>query len=126
MSTGELRRQVAAAYEAWDAAFNRGDAQALAAFYLPGAMFLPATHAVLSGPAEIEPFFASLFANGLTGHALSILEVGGDGKLVYGAARWTATAKDTDGAPQTSSGIATHIFERQANGGLKLKLHTFN
>ena len=35
MSTGELRRQVAAAYEAWDAAFNRGDAQALAAAPAP-------------------------------------------------------------------------------------------
>ena len=126
MSTGELRRQVAAAYEAWDTAFNRGDAQALAALYLPSAMFLPATHAVLSGPAEIEPFFAGLFANGLSGHALSILEVGGHGKLVYGAARWTATLKNADGAPQTSSGIATHIFERQGDGGLKLKLHTFN
>lgn len=126
MSTSELKRQVAATYEAWDAAFNRGDAQALAALYLPSAMFLPATHAVLSGPAEIAPFFAGLFANGLTGHALSILEVGGHGRLVYGAARWTVTAKDEDRAPRTSSGIATHIFERQADGGLKLKLHTFN
>ena len=126
MSTSELRSQVADAYEAWDAAFNRGDAKAVAAAYLPDAKFLPATHAVLSGPAEIEEFFAGLFANGVTGHALRLFEAGGDGKLVYGAANWTATAKGADGAPQEIGGIATHIFERQADGGLKLKLHTFN
>ena len=126
MSTSESRSQVAAAYEAWDAAFNRGDAKAVAAAYLQDAKFLPATHAVLSGPAEIEEFFAGLFANGVAGHALRVIEVGGDGKLVYGAAHWTATAKGADGAPQEIGGTATHIFERQGDGGLKLKLHTFN
>ena len=59
-------------------------------------------------------------------HALRVIEVGGDGKLVYGAAHWTATAKGADGAPQEIGGTATHIFERQGDGGLKLKLHTFN
>ena len=28
--------------------------------------------------------------------------------------------------PQEIGGTATHIFERQGDGGLKLKLHTFN
>ena len=51
MSIGEIEHQVSACYEAWDAAFNRGDAKAVAAAYLPNATFLPATHAVLSGPA---------------------------------------------------------------------------
>jgi ketosteroid isomerase-like protein len=37
MPTGELRSQVADAYEAWDAAFNRGDAKAVAAAYLQDA-----------------------------------------------------------------------------------------
>ena len=126
MSAGELRSQVSACYEAWDAAFNRGDAKAVAEAYLRDAKFLPATHAVLSGPAEIEEFFAGLFANGVTGHVLRIIEVGGDGKLVYGAANWTATVKGADGASQEIGGIATHIFERQGDGRLKLKLHTFN
>ena len=34
--SGERRSQVADAYEAWDAAFNRGDAKAVAAAYLQG------------------------------------------------------------------------------------------
>ena len=126
MSANDWRDQLAAAYEAWDAAFNRGDAKALAAAYLPDAKFLPATHAVLTGPAEIEAFFAGLFANGVTEHVLRIIEAGGDGKLIYGAAHWTVTAKGANGTSQESSGIATHIFERQTNGGLKIRLHTFN
>jgi ketosteroid isomerase-like protein len=98
----------------------------MAAAYLQDVKFLPATHAVLWGPAEIEEFFAGLFANGVAGHALRIIKVGGDGKLVYGAANWTATVKSTDGASREIGDIATHIFERQGDGGLKLKLHTFN
>jgi uncharacterized protein (TIGR02246 family) len=126
MSTDKLRREVAAAYEAWDAAFNRGDPKAVAAAYLRDAKFLPATHDLLTGPVEIEEFFAGLLANGVSGHALRIIEVGGDGHLVYGAAHWSATAKGEDGTPQQAGGIATHIFERQNDGSLKLKLHTFN
>jgi ketosteroid isomerase-like protein len=65
---------------------GKGEVRTVAAAYLQDAKFLPATHAVLWGPAEIEEFFAGLFANGVAGHALRIIEVGGDGKLVYGAA----------------------------------------
>jgi hypothetical protein len=37
------------------------------------------------------------------------------------AAKWSAKAGDKD-----IGGVATHIFERQPGGALKLKLHTFN
>jgi ketosteroid isomerase-like protein len=100
--------------------------KAVAAWYLPDARFLPAMHAVLSGPALIEPFPAGLFANGVTGRSLRLFGAGCDGKLVHGAANWTATTKDADRAPQAISGIATDNFERQADRRPKLKLHTFN
>ena len=35
------------AYAAWDAAFTKGDAKALAAPYVDDAMFLPANHAII-------------------------------------------------------------------------------
>ena len=81
---------------------------------------------VLTGPAEVEAFFAGLFESGVSDHTLDIIEVGGDGRIVYGAAHWSLQGKDADGTPQTFSGIATHVFERQEDGTLKLKLHTFN
>jgi ketosteroid isomerase-like protein len=67
-----------------------------------------------------------MFANGVTGHKLEVIDAGGDGKVVYGTANWSAKGKDKDGKPATFTGTGTHVFERQADNSLKLRLHTFN
>lgn len=54
------------AYAAWDAAFNKHDEKAIGASYVATAKLMPPTHQVASGPAEIEKFFAGLFASGMT------------------------------------------------------------
>lgn len=118
--------QVTAAYADWDAAFNAGDADAVAASYTEDALFLPATHDVVNGQDEVGAFFAGLFDMGVTGHKLDLIEVRESGDTVVGAANWTAVGKDADGADQPWGGIATHVFERQDDGSLKLVLHTFN
>jgi ketosteroid isomerase-like protein len=117
---------VTAAYAAWDAAFNKRDAKTVAAAYLPNAKLMPPTHEVASGPAAIEKFFAGLHANGVTDHKLQVIDAGGDDRIVYATANWSAKGKDKDGKPANFSGIATHVFERQADSSLKLRLHTFN
>jgi uncharacterized protein (TIGR02246 family) len=123
----EIEDQVKAAYAAWDEAFNKGDAKALAAFYAEDATFLPPTHEVIQGPAGVEKFFAGLFANGVTGHKLELIEVEGEEELVVAAAKWSAKGKDANGADATFSGIATHVFAKQDDDDdLKLDLHTFN
>ena len=122
----EPKSDVTAAYAAWDAAFNKGDAKTVAAAYLTNAKLLPPTHEVASGPAAIENFFAGLHANGVTDHKLEVIDAGGDDKVVYGTANWSANGKDKDGKPATFGGLATHFFERQADNSLKLRLHTFN
>src|SRR6202790_1290873 len=88
------KSDVTAAYAAWDAAFNKGDAKAVAAAYLPNAKLLPPTHEVASGPSAIEKFFAGLHANGVTDHKLEVIDAGGDDKVVYGTANWSAKGKD--------------------------------
>ena len=45
---------------------------------------------------------------------------------MFGAAKWSAKGKDAAGTDQPWGGVATHIFEKQADGTLKLRLHTFN
>ena len=100
-SSLDIRAEISAAYSAWDSAFNKADAKAVASAYVPNAKVLPPTHEVISGPAAIENFFAGLFSSGAKG-------------------------KGADGAPQTAAGLATHVFERQVDGSLKLRLHTFN
>ena len=120
------KSDVTAAYAAWDAAFNKGDAKAVAASYLPNAKLLPPTHEVASGPAGVEKFIAGLQASGVTDHKLEVIDVGGDDKVVFSHANWSAKGKDKEGKPATFSGLATHVFERQADNSLKLRLHTFN
>jgi uncharacterized protein (TIGR02246 family) len=116
--------EVVAAYQAWDKAFGTGDAKQVAAFYTEDAVFLPPTHDVMEGPAGVEKFFAGLFAAGVTGHKLELIEAMGedDDEVVVAAAKWSAKGKDGSGV----GGVATHVFEKQDDGSLKLKLHTFN
>src|SRR5205814_10243035 len=94
-----IEEQIKAAYQAWNAAFNKGDARAVAGFYSDDALVLPASHDVIKGPAEIEKFFSGLFANGVTGHTLEIIEVTGDRDFLVGAARCSAKGKDSNGQP---------------------------
>jgi ketosteroid isomerase-like protein len=122
----DAKGAVGKAYTTWDAAFNKHDAKAIAASYVTDAKLMPPTHQVASGPVEIEKFFAGLFANGVTGHKLEIIDAGGDDKVVFATAKWSATGKDKDGKPMPLSGLAMHVFERQADGALKLRLQTFN
>ena len=121
-----VEEQVTEAYAAWDAAFNSGDAAAVADTYTKDAIFLPATHDVITGPEGVADFFGSLFEMGVTGHKLELIEVRDEGDTVVGAANWSATGKDAEGADQPLGGIATTVFERQDDGSLKLMLHTFN
>lgn len=126
MSSDALRERVETAYAAWDAAFNRGDARAVAELYTDDATFLPATHAVVEGPASIERFFAPLLAQGVSDHRFALITLHEDANSIAAAARWTATSPNPDGTRATSSGIATHLFLKQPDGRLKLRLHTFN
>jgi uncharacterized protein (TIGR02246 family) len=118
--------EVKAAYAAWDAAFNEGAADKVAAAYTADSVFLPATHDVIEGPAGVREFFAGLFGNGVKGHRLELLQTRSQGDLVIAAAKWSATGKDSTGADQPWAGVATHVFARQPDGSLKLVLHTFN
>ena len=69
----------------------------------------------------MEKFFAGLFSNGVKSHKLEPITIGGTDTQPFAAAKWSAKAGDKD-----IGGVATHIFERQSDGSLKLKLHTFN
>ena len=117
---------VRSAYAAWDEAFNSGDAAAVAGAYTDDALFLPATHDVITGNDGVEGFFGALFEMGVTGHNLDLIEAREQGDAVVAAANWSATGKDADGNDQPWGGLATTVFERQDDGSLKLMLHTFN
>ena len=117
---------VTAVFAAWDAAFNSGDAKAVSALYTEDATLLPPTHDVLKGPGGVDKFITGILGMGAKGHKYELIEASGDGNIAYGAAKWSATGKDKAGADQPWGGTSTAIFERQADGSLKIKMHTFN
>ena len=125
-SAASMEDQVKAGYAAWDAAFNKADAKAIGAMYTDDATLLPPSHEVHKGPAGAEKFFSGLFAAGVSGHKLDLIEATGDDRMVVAAAKWSANGKDASGAPAAFGGVATHVFEKQADGSLKLRLQTFN
>lgn len=121
-----LDDQVRATYSAWNAAFNKGDSKAVAAFYTADTSFLPTSHDIIQSPDGVEKFFSDLFASGVADHTLDLIKTTRDDKIVIAIAKWSAAGKDASGKMTRFSGLATHLFERQSDGALKLKLHTFN
>ena len=121
-----VEKDVKAAYAAWDEAVNKGDAKAVAAFYTDDAVLLPPDHKVYNGPAGVEQFFSGVISGGMKGHKLELIEADGEGDLIIAAGKWSATGKDAKGAETPWGGVATHVFEKQDDGSLKLRLHTFN
>ena len=117
---------VKAAYSAWDAAFNKGDAGAVAALYSDDALFLPPSHEVIKGPAGVQKFLQGIIGMGTKDHKFEMIEAREAGNIIYAATKWSATGKNAEGKDQTWSGVATHVFERQSDGNLKVKLNTFN
>lgn len=123
---GPAADRVASAYSAWNAAFNKGDAKAVGAFYTGDAVLLPASHDIVNGPVDIEKFFAGLIANHVTGHVLQPFRIIEAGDTLIAASKWSANGRDDKGNTTTFGGIATHVFQKQADKSYKLKLHTFN
>lgn len=122
----EAEEQVMEAYSAWNEAFNSGDAESLGALYTDGATLLPPNHQVFEGPEGVAEFFGGLFEGGVTGHDLELITTSDGEDTVIAAANWSAEGKDANGDAATFSGVATHVFEKQSDGSLKLMLHTFN
>ena len=123
---GPADDQVASAFTAWNAAFNKGDAKGVAAFYTSDAMVLPASHDIVNSPADIEKFFAGLINNKVTGHVLQPFKIIEVGDTLIVASKWSANGRDDKGNETTFGGVATHVFHKQAEGSYKLKLHPFN
>ena len=123
---GGAEDRVAKAFGAWNAAFNRGDAKAVPAFYVSDAAVLPPSHDLVKGPAEIEKSFSGVIGSAVSGHALDPIRVVESRDLTVVASKWSANGKDDKGNAASFGGIATHVFRKQADGSYKLLMHTFN
>jgi uncharacterized protein (TIGR02246 family) len=122
MALADTATDVKAVYAAYSAAFNKRDAQAIAAFYTDDAILLPPSQVVIKGRADVEKFISGLFEIGMTSQQLELIEVAVDGaNTIAAVAMWSVKHR---GEPV--GGLVTGIFTKQPNGTLKIKLLMFN
>jgi uncharacterized protein (TIGR02246 family) len=89
-SSDDIGGAVRRANEAWNSAFNRGDAAAVAALYKDNATVLPPTHAVVKGTAAIRDFWQGLITAGFKEHDIEMIDAEADGDLAFATGKWSA------------------------------------
>lgn len=124
--SSDIQDIVRANNDTWNAAFNRGDAAAVAALYTDDATVLPHTHDVVSGPGKIQEFWTAVIGAGFKDHSIEMLDVHVDGNLACEIAKWAATGPGEDGRPKSYGGSLVNLYERQADGSWKCRLHIWN
>jgi uncharacterized protein (TIGR02246 family) len=124
--TGPVRSQVEKLNAAWDAAFNKGDAAALARLYDDRAVVSPGNGKVITGRAEIEKLFKSFIDAGVHHHRIEIITTGGSGDTAYEVARWSAQLPEKDGKKGSLGGILTSVFTRSGDGQWRAVSHVWN
>jgi uncharacterized protein (TIGR02246 family) len=122
----DIRATLKTNNDTWNAAFNRGDAAAVAALYTDDATVLPHTHDVISGPGKIKELWTALIGAGCKDHSIEMLDVHVDGNLACEIAKWAASGPGEDGRPQSYGGSLVNLYERQGDGSWKCRLHIWN
>lgn len=123
---GKIKAIVESANAAWNKALNSGDTKALSALYAEDATLSPGNGKTLKGRTEIESLFKGFVANGVHNHTLEIIEVGGNGKLIYQVSKWNAEGAIADGKKPSFGGITTSVLELNANGQWLARSHVWN
>jgi uncharacterized protein (TIGR02246 family) len=116
---------IAASASNWDKAFNADDMQALAAFYTPDALVIPAGGAPVSGPAAIAAFFADLKSKGFSGHAITVDKVLDQGATQIATGKWQLDGPSEDGTPKRYGGNWVNVLTKSGDGW-RVVLHTWN
>ncbi|HEY3326905.1 MAG TPA: SgcJ/EcaC family oxidoreductase [Novimethylophilus sp.] len=124
--SGGIRSTIESINSTWNQALNSGNAAALAALYTEDAKLSPGNGNTLVGRAEIEKLFQSFIDNGVHNHAIEIIEVGGNDRLAYQVARWSANGAEKDGRTPSFGGILMSVLEKQANGTWLSRSHVWN
>lgn len=112
------------AAETWDSAYNGGDMDALGRLYAPDAQVIP-KGAAISGPANIQTFFAGLKAKGYEAHKITVQSVRDTGDVRVLTGRWEMSGPGEGGARKPLEGNWINVLERTADGW-RTVLHTWN
>ncbi len=112
----------------WKAAYEAGDAAALAAMYTEGAKRIPPSAEVISGRAAIEQEFAEAFAAS-TGREITITQtdMGASGNLAYSIGTYSYSYQvEGEAEPVADEGRWMAISKQAEDGTWKIHAHIWN
>jgi uncharacterized protein (TIGR02246 family) len=112
---GEVRAAVEAANKQFIAAFNKGDAAAVAAMYSADARLLPPNGPMGEGRQAVQQFWQGAIGAGLKLVSLETLHVESQGNLAFEVGRYTLTAPKTGGGTTTDTGKYVVVWEREGD-----------
>ena len=118
---GDLRAQIAKVGQAWEKAFNAGDAAAVTALYTTDAELMVPEAEPGSGPKAIQPLIAADIALGGK-LALSTKDVVGFGDYALETGSWVATSPD---GKHLDHGPYLTLYQK-SNGGWKIYRDIWN
>lgn len=110
----------------WNEAFNRGDVIGLSKLYTEDAVVVPPADKSRADPNAIRGFWADQIRSGLSNYNIITVDVTAKGDTIYQSALWTARRRGIDGQMRYFGGYLVNVFEHQANGGWKSRLHTWH
>jgi uncharacterized protein (TIGR02246 family) len=110
----------------WNQALNSGNAAVLAKLYSENATVSPGNGQTLIGRTEIENLFKSFVLNGVHNHKIDIVDVNGNGNLIYQVAKWSAQGAESNGSKPSFGGILMSVLEKNPDGNWQIRSHVWN
>lgn len=108
--------------EAYNEAFNRGDAAGCAAFFTEDVMLLPPDQPMIRGRKAFEETYKSRIEDNSGGtHTNELVDFGVDGDLAYQIGTYAIADSDPP-----EKGKFVNILKRQSDGSWKVSVSIFN
>ncbi len=111
---------------AWDEAFNAGDAAAVGAMYAEDARLSPGDGRILEGRAAVQELFQGFIDFGVHNHMIEIVSASHSGDVLYVVGHWTANGPEQDGNTPTFGGALTNVFHKDGDGNWQSRVHIWN
>jgi len=106
--------------ELLDAAFNRGDLEAVLDFYEETAMMVVQPRRLATGKAEIRAAYESIFANLKRAAAQEKTHVIETGDIALFSSKWNFTGRFANGDSASRESFASVVLRRQADGNWRI------
>ncbi len=116
MVTSTVRQEIEQRDREFEAAFNRGDSDAVAALYTEDATLMPPDADIISGRPSIAEFWVGARAMGIRSASLQIHDVQAAGDTAYEIGTATLTIQPPDGAATTATVKYVVVWKRDASG----------